>query len=164
MIGVPVVALPIVDLPFFLWTEDNGSVYPPLVAFQSSSLRITFNFSKQPGNPQTTLIQATFINLTPNVFTDFIFQAAVPKVNPDVFQSASFLLFLYHMLYHNIFFLANLVLWYCSFAFVAIYSFFNCTWTQLAAIFYLQVVMDPSRKIWELLTANMGRYFSYIAI
>jgi AP-1 complex subunit gamma-1 len=87
-----------------------------LVAFQSSSLRITFNFSKQPGNPQTTLIQATFTNLTPNVFTDFIFLAAVPKVNPDVFQSASFLLFLYHMLYHNIFFLA-IVLRYFSFAF-----------------------------------------------
>ncbi|CAK7333633.1 unnamed protein product [Dovyalis caffra] len=59
--------------------EDNGSVYPPLVAFESSSLRITFNFSKQPGNLQTTIVQATFTNLTPNVFTDFIFQAAVPK-------------------------------------------------------------------------------------
>ncbi|KAF9679977.1 hypothetical protein SADUNF_Sadunf06G0072100 [Salix dunnii] len=59
--------------------EDNGSVYPPLVAFESSSLRITFNFSKQPGNPQTTLVLATFTNLTSNVFTDFIFQAAVPK-------------------------------------------------------------------------------------
>ncbi|KAI5584447.1 hypothetical protein BDE02_06G082100 [Populus trichocarpa] len=59
--------------------ENNGSVYPPFVAFESSSLRITFNFSKQPGNPQTTLVQATFTNLTPNVFTDFIFQAAVPK-------------------------------------------------------------------------------------
>ncbi|KAL3569648.1 hypothetical protein D5086_029538 [Populus alba] len=77
-------AVPMMDLldgfgPSPLKPEDNGSVYPPLVAFQSSSLRITFNFSKQPGNPQTTLIQATFINLTPNVFTDFIFQAAVPK-------------------------------------------------------------------------------------
>ncbi|KAJ6331603.1 hypothetical protein OIU76_010060 [Salix suchowensis] len=59
--------------------EDNGSVYPPLVAFESSSLRITFNFSKQPGNPQITIVLATFTNLTPNVFTDFIFQAAVPK-------------------------------------------------------------------------------------
>ncbi|KAH8485018.1 hypothetical protein H0E87_026696 [Populus deltoides] len=77
-------AAPMMDLldgfgPSPLKPEDNGSVYPPLVAFQSSSLRITFNFSKQPGNPQTTLIQATFTNLTPNVFTDFIFLAAVPK-------------------------------------------------------------------------------------
>jgi hypothetical protein len=60
------------------------------VAFESSSLRITFNFSKQPGNPQTTLVQATFTNLTPNDFTDFIFQAAVPKVDSDVVQSAFF--------------------------------------------------------------------------
>ncbi|KAH8485016.1 hypothetical protein H0E87_026694 [Populus deltoides] len=77
-------AAPMMDLldgfgPSPLKPEDNGSVYPPFVAFQSSSLRITFNFSKQPGNPQTTLIQATFTNLTPNVFTDFIFLAAVPK-------------------------------------------------------------------------------------
>lgn len=59
--------------------EDNGPVYPSIVAFESSSLRLTFNFSKPPGNPQTTLIQATFTNLSPNVYTDFVFQAAVPK-------------------------------------------------------------------------------------
>ncbi|WRX15877.1 Clathrin/coatomer adaptor [Theobroma cacao] len=51
--------------------EENGPAYPSLVAYESSSLRMTFNFSKQPGNPQTTLIQATFTNLSPN--------AAVPK-------------------------------------------------------------------------------------
>ncbi|KAH9709066.1 AP-1 complex subunit gamma-2 [Citrus sinensis] len=59
--------------------EDNGPAYPSIVAFESSSLRLTFNFSKPPGNPQTTLIQATFTNLSPNVYTDFVFQAAVPK-------------------------------------------------------------------------------------
>ncbi|KAK2636430.1 hypothetical protein Ddye_031222 [Dipteronia dyeriana] len=59
--------------------EDNGSAYPSVVAFESSSLRLTFNFSKAPGNPQATLIEATFTNLSPNVYTDFIFQAAVPK-------------------------------------------------------------------------------------
>ncbi|XP_075657959.1 AP-1 complex subunit gamma-2-like [Castanea sativa] len=59
--------------------ENNGSVYPSVVAFESSALRITFDFSKPPGNPQTTSIQATFTNLSPNVYTDFIFQAAVPK-------------------------------------------------------------------------------------
>ncbi|KAK0572991.1 hypothetical protein LWI29_001487 [Acer saccharum] len=59
--------------------EDNGSAYPSVVAFESSSLRLTFNFSKAPGSPQTTLIEATFTNLSPNVYTDFIFQAAVPK-------------------------------------------------------------------------------------
>ncbi|KAH9773410.1 AP-1 complex subunit gamma-2 [Citrus sinensis] len=59
--------------------EDNGPAYPSIVAFESSSLILTFNFSKPPGNPQTTLIQATFTNLSPNVYTDFVFQAAVPK-------------------------------------------------------------------------------------
>uniref|UniRef100_A0A5B6Z6S4 AP-1 complex subunit gamma n=1 Tax=Davidia involucrata TaxID=16924 RepID=A0A5B6Z6S4_DAVIN len=59
--------------------EDNGRAYPSIVAFESSSLRITFNFSKPHGNPQATLIQATFTNKSPNVYTDFIFQAAVPK-------------------------------------------------------------------------------------
>ncbi|OAY61555.1 AP-1 complex subunit gamma-2 [Manihot esculenta] len=59
--------------------EDNGSVYPSIVAFESSNMRITFNFSKPPGNPETTIIQATFENLSSNAFTDFVFQAAVPK-------------------------------------------------------------------------------------
>ncbi|KAL5178853.1 AP-1 complex subunit gamma-2 [Glycine soja] len=60
-------------------TENNGPVYPSVTAFESSSLRLTFNFSKQPGNPQTTVIQATFMNLSSNTYTDFVFQAAVPK-------------------------------------------------------------------------------------
>ncbi|KAJ7943612.1 AP-1 complex subunit gamma [Quillaja saponaria] len=59
--------------------KDNGPVYPSIIAFESSSLRVTFNFSKPPENSQTTLIQATFTNLSPNAYTDFVFQAAVPK-------------------------------------------------------------------------------------
>ncbi|CAI9092868.1 OLC1v1028213C3 [Oldenlandia corymbosa var. corymbosa] len=59
--------------------QDNGSAYPSITAFESSSLRVTFNFSKQPGNPQTTIIEANFENKTSNSYTDFIFQAAVPK-------------------------------------------------------------------------------------
>ncbi|KAK4263261.1 hypothetical protein QN277_028698 [Acacia crassicarpa] len=60
-------------------TENNGLVYPSITAFESSSLRVTFNFSKETGKPQTTIIQAAFTNLTSNIYTDFIFQAAVPK-------------------------------------------------------------------------------------
>ncbi|KAI4314294.1 hypothetical protein L6164_027217 [Bauhinia variegata] len=60
-------------------TENNGSVYPSITALESSSLRVTFNFSKQSGNPQTTNIKATFTNLSSNAYTDFVFQAAVPK-------------------------------------------------------------------------------------
>ncbi|XP_031122511.1 AP-1 complex subunit gamma-2-like [Ipomoea triloba] len=59
--------------------ENNGPEYPSIIAFESSSIKLMFNFSKQPGNPQTTVIEATFTNKSENVFTDFIFQAAVPK-------------------------------------------------------------------------------------
>ncbi|KAH9709067.1 AP-1 complex subunit gamma-2 [Citrus sinensis] len=71
--------------------EDNGPAYPSIVAFESSSLRLTFNFSKPPGNPQTTLIQATFTNLSPNVYTDFVFQAAVPKSRSFIAFNLQFL-------------------------------------------------------------------------
>ncbi|KAK4789521.1 hypothetical protein SAY86_016825 [Trapa natans] len=61
--------------------ENNRTLpsYPSIVAFESSNLRINFSFSKPDGNPQSTEIQATFSNLSQNVYTDFIFQAAVPK-------------------------------------------------------------------------------------
>ncbi|KAG9135934.1 hypothetical protein Leryth_021179 [Lithospermum erythrorhizon] len=57
----------------------DGPAYPSTVAFESSSLRVTFNFSKQPGSSHITTIDAHFTNKSPNVYTDFIFQAAVPK-------------------------------------------------------------------------------------
>ncbi|KAK7386893.1 hypothetical protein VNO78_27252 [Psophocarpus tetragonolobus] len=59
--------------------ENNELVYPSITAFESSSLSLVFNFSKQTGHSQTTNIQATFTNLTSNVYKDFVFQAAVPK-------------------------------------------------------------------------------------
>ncbi|XP_074309844.1 AP-1 complex subunit gamma-1-like isoform X2 [Silene latifolia] len=59
--------------------ESNGLQLVPIVAFESSSLKMTFDFSKNSANPQTTSIKATFINLSANVYTDFVFQAAVPK-------------------------------------------------------------------------------------
>ncbi|PWA92212.1 adaptor protein complex AP-1, gamma subunit [Artemisia annua] len=58
---------------------NNGPAYPPVVAFESNSLSLTFNFSKQSGSPQTTNIEASFTNKSSDVYTDFIFQAAVPK-------------------------------------------------------------------------------------
>ncbi|XP_019421654.1 PREDICTED: AP-1 complex subunit gamma-2-like [Lupinus angustifolius] len=60
-------------------TENNVPVHPSITAFESSHLRLTFDFSKQPGNPQTTIIHATFMNLSFDTYTDFVFQAAVPK-------------------------------------------------------------------------------------
>ncbi|XP_010414608.1 PREDICTED: AP-1 complex subunit gamma-2 [Camelina sativa] len=59
--------------------EDKSPAYPSIVAFESSSLKIEFIFTKKPENPQTTDIVGNFTNLSPNVYTDFLFQAAVPK-------------------------------------------------------------------------------------
>ncbi|KAL8157124.1 AP-1 complex subunit gamma-2-like [Apium graveolens] len=59
--------------------EENNAAYPSIVAFESNNLKMTCNFSKQPGNLQSTLIEANFINKSSNVYTEFIFQAAVPK-------------------------------------------------------------------------------------
>ncbi|XP_030468889.2 AP-1 complex subunit gamma-2-like [Syzygium oleosum] len=80
----PQAASPIIDLldglgPSPPVPENNGPAYPSIVAFESSSLRIMFDFSKSPGNPQITVIKATFTNLSSNVYADFVFQAAVPK-------------------------------------------------------------------------------------
>ncbi|XP_071692165.1 AP-1 complex subunit gamma-2-like isoform X2 [Rutidosis leptorrhynchoides] len=59
--------------------KDNSPTYPPIVAFESSSLKLTLNFSKKPASPNTTEVEANFINKSSDVYTDFIFQAAVPK-------------------------------------------------------------------------------------
>ncbi|CAL0312953.1 unnamed protein product [Lupinus luteus] len=76
-------AAPMMDsldaLPTSPPAENNGPVYPSITAFESNFLRLIFDFSKQTGNLQTTNIQATFTNLSSNVYTDFVFQAAVPK-------------------------------------------------------------------------------------
>ncbi|XP_071736458.1 AP-1 complex subunit gamma-2-like isoform X2 [Rutidosis leptorrhynchoides] len=58
---------------------NNGPAYPPVVVFESKALSLIFNFSKEPESPQTTHIEASFSNKSSEVYTDFIFQAAVPK-------------------------------------------------------------------------------------
>ncbi|CAL5051275.1 unnamed protein product [Urochloa decumbens] len=58
---------------------DENAAHPTITAFQSATLKITFSFKKQPGKPQETTINATFTNLATTTFTDFVFQAAVPK-------------------------------------------------------------------------------------
>ncbi|XP_066332823.1 AP-1 complex subunit gamma-2-like isoform X3 [Miscanthus floridulus] len=57
----------------------ENTTHPSITAFQSATLKITFDFKRKPGNPRVTTIHATFTNLTSSTFTDFIFQAAVPK-------------------------------------------------------------------------------------
>ncbi|PHT26579.1 AP-1 complex subunit gamma-2 [Capsicum baccatum] len=63
-------------------SEGNGPVHSSVTVFESSSLRLTFNISKQPGNPHMTLIDGSFTNKSEYVYSDFIFQAAVPKLDP----------------------------------------------------------------------------------
>ena len=54
--------------------------FPSVDVYLSKSLKVTFNFSKNPGKPQTTMIKAEYTNLSDTPYVDFIFQAAVPKV------------------------------------------------------------------------------------
>ncbi|KAL0296973.1 UNVERIFIED_CONTAM: AP-1 complex subunit gamma-2 [Sesamum radiatum] len=80
----PVGSSPVMDLLGGFGTSQsvpvtNGPTFPAIVAFESKSLKVTFSFSKEPDSPQTTLIEAQFINKSPNVYSNFLFQAAVPK-------------------------------------------------------------------------------------
>ncbi|CAL9167443.1 unnamed protein product [Musa hybrid cultivar] len=66
--------------------SSNGSlsgsqtpVYPSITAFESSTLKIMFSFTKKPEKPHVNEIHATFVNLSSDAYTDFVFQAAVPK-------------------------------------------------------------------------------------
>ncbi|XP_076918393.1 AP-1 complex subunit gamma-2-like [Bidens hawaiensis] len=77
-------ASPIMDLldgfgPEATIPKDDSPTYPPIVAFESSSLSLVFKISKQPGSQHITEIEASFTNKSSEVYTDFIFQAAVPK-------------------------------------------------------------------------------------
>ncbi|KAJ6834095.1 AP-1 complex subunit gamma-2-like [Iris pallida] len=79
----PTVSSPVMDLLDGLSSpipiQDENPVFPSITAFESNALKITFSFKKQPSKPQVTVIQATFMNMSSNAYTDFIFQAAVPK-------------------------------------------------------------------------------------
>lgn len=57
----------------------ESSPFPSVDVFQSKALKVTFSFSKPPGKPQSTLIKAVYTNMSSTPYTDFIFQAAVPK-------------------------------------------------------------------------------------
>ena len=64
-----------------LWVCTDWTVFPSIVAMQSKGLKVTFDFAKASGSPQTTVIKASYYNTSPTPYTDFIFQAAVPKVS-----------------------------------------------------------------------------------
>jgi AP-1 complex subunit gamma-1 len=58
------------------------------VALQSPGLKVLFDFSKPPGTPQQTVIRASYVNLSASPYTDFVFQAAVPKVGVPMLSRA----------------------------------------------------------------------------
>uniref|UniRef100_A0A0E0GE97 AP-1 complex subunit gamma n=1 Tax=Oryza nivara TaxID=4536 RepID=A0A0E0GE97_ORYNI len=61
-------------------TSVSGLVnHSSITAFQSATLKINFDFKKQPEKPHETTVHATFTNLTSSSYMDFVFQAAVPK-------------------------------------------------------------------------------------
>lgn len=76
-----------------------------ITAFQSATLKINFDFKKQPEKPHETTVHATFTNLTSSSYMDFVFQAAVPKV-------ASWRLYLLSSIFELS--LLALVLWHAS--------------------------------------------------
>eukprot|EP00271_Cylindrocystis_brebissonii_P016404 TRINITY_DN3990_c1_g3_i1.p1 TRINITY_DN3990_c1_g3~~TRINITY_DN3990_c1_g3_i1.p1 ORF type:complete len:853 (+),score=239.18 TRINITY_DN3990_c1_g3_i1:329-2887(+) len=53
--------------------------FPPLVALDKGGLRVVFDFAKASRGSAATTILATYTNSSPTHFTDFSFQAAVPK-------------------------------------------------------------------------------------
>lgn len=54
---------------------------PSIVAFDKNSLKIVFQFEKDPNTPSTIKITLSATNSWSTPMTDFLFQAAVPKVN-----------------------------------------------------------------------------------
>lgn len=61
--------------------DDVPLNVPPIVALQTQGFKVDFEFTKIPESPQTTIIKALFSNTSTTPYTDFIFQAAVPKVS-----------------------------------------------------------------------------------
>jgi AP-1 complex subunit gamma-1 len=53
--------------------------FPRVVGMETDGLKVTFDFTKPPGCQQTTVITASYYNLSSIPYTDFVFQAAVPK-------------------------------------------------------------------------------------
>ncbi|CAM1320496.1 AP1G1 (predicted) [Pycnogonum litorale] len=63
---------------------NNNQLNPPnsmpeITAFENNGLRLTFGFERSTENPDMTIITSTAYNSTSDTFSEFIFQAAVPK-------------------------------------------------------------------------------------
>lgn len=56
---------------------------PPIIAYSKNGIQLKFDFLKQPGFPNITLINSTLTNATPVPLVNFVVQAAVPPVCPS---------------------------------------------------------------------------------
>lgn len=54
---------------------------PSIVAFEKNGLKIVFHFERDPVTSSTVKITLNAVNSCSTAMTDFLFQAAVPKVN-----------------------------------------------------------------------------------
>lgn len=54
--------------------------FPPILAYSKNGLTVTFYCEKDPSDITQTLLRAEYANTTPTPMSNFIFQAAVPKV------------------------------------------------------------------------------------
>nr|PNR43621.1 hypothetical protein PHYPA_016002 [Physcomitrium patens] len=59
--------------------QPEAEVYPSILALQTQGLKVNYEFTKSPESPKTTVIKAIFTNTSTTPYTDFLFQAAVPK-------------------------------------------------------------------------------------
>lgn len=63
---------------FFLFSTG----IPSITAYNKNGLKIDFTFERSNTNPSVTVITIQASNSTELDMTDFVFQAAVPKVQP----------------------------------------------------------------------------------
>ncbi|CAM8943891.1 unnamed protein product [Rhodiola kirilowii] len=56
--------------------DKYGPDYPSAIAYDSSALKIMFDFSKPPGTPQTMHIKATFLNKSSQYLHRFHFSSS----------------------------------------------------------------------------------------
>jgi AP-1 complex subunit gamma-1 len=65
--------------------QNNSAVYstgiPSITAYEKGGVKIDFNFEKDPNNPSISTITVNAVNSLSVPMTDFVFQAAVPKVS-----------------------------------------------------------------------------------
>jgi hypothetical protein len=54
---------------------------PSITAYEKNGLKIVFSLERVPESPNTTVIRMSAMNETLNPITEFLFQAAVPKVS-----------------------------------------------------------------------------------